>query len=177
VDCGFPGRGGETKIEKDFIHDNPIRYETETLETEKVNELLNLCRKHGILLTDYLVAEMMRKERTDRVVIAVDIREQITCYHKGSLGNYATATMIKNTSKSNSIIQKAGNVPFATLPWKKSSHEQIRTDNRSCNRQYLCHCKVFGRLLEGGVFSNHRQRLFRVYVGWGSGDRIAKSIG
>jgi NRPS condensation-like uncharacterized protein len=97
-------------FEKDFIHNNPTSYEIETLETEKVNSLLNLCRKHGISLNDYLVAEMMCKEQTDRIVIAVDVREQITCYCRGSLGNYATATGIENSFKSNSVIQKAEKV-------------------------------------------------------------------
>ncbi|WP_418894740.1 hypothetical protein [Limibacterium fermenti] len=95
------------RFEKDFIHNNPITYETETWEKEKVNGLLSLCRKHGISLNDYLVAEMMCKEQIDRVVIAVDIREQVSGYHKGALGNYATAISIKDASKSKTLIQKA----------------------------------------------------------------------
>lgn len=98
-------------FEKDFIHNNPpTSYEIETLESENVNGLLNLCHKHGISLNDYLVAEMMCKEQTDRIVIAVDIREQATSYREGALGNYATAISIKNTSKSNDVIQKAKGV-------------------------------------------------------------------
>lgn len=80
------------------------------MEPEKVNGLLNLCREHGISLNDYLVAEMMCKEQTDRVVIAIDIRKELACYHRGALGNYATAIGIENTFKSNNVIQKAEEV-------------------------------------------------------------------
>lgn len=94
-------------FEKNFINENPTQYEEEKLESSKVKKLLNICRENAITINDYLVAEMMNQEQTKRVVIAADIREQVACYQKGSLGNFATAISIKNASKTNDIIQKA----------------------------------------------------------------------
>ncbi len=132
-------------FEKDFIHNNPTSYEIETLETEEVNGLLNLCRKHGISLNDYLVAEMMCKEQTDRVVIAVDIREQVTCYHKGALGNYATAIGIENTSKSNNVIQKAEEVA-----------KQIRRNLNNVQKKMMilaCYFRLHPELIDAAAIS------------------------
>lgn len=78
-------------FEMDFIHKHAIYFEEEAVPTNEVNNLLSKCRSEKISLNDYLIAEMMLKENTNKVVIAADIRKQLACYHKDALGNYATA--------------------------------------------------------------------------------------
>lgn len=97
-------------FEKEFIHNNPINFVEETVDVEKVEKLLSQCRKEGISLNDYLVAEMMNHEHTNRVVVAVDIRKQLQCYREGALGNYATAVAIVNDTKSQDVFQRAKEV-------------------------------------------------------------------
>lgn len=98
------------QFEKKFIQMNPVKYVEETVEAVEVESLLTTCRKQGISLNDYLVADMMNKQRITRVVIAADIRNQISCYQEGALGNYATAMGIVSKSKSNNVIEKAINI-------------------------------------------------------------------
>ncbi|HBH1806551.1 TPA: hypothetical protein KRM61_000160 [Clostridioides difficile] len=133
------------RFEKRFYHNNPTSYEIETLEPEKVNGLLNLCREHGISLNDYLVAEMMCKEQTDRVVIAIDIRKELACYHRGALGNYATAIGIENTFKSNNVIQKAEEVA-----------KQIRRNLNNVQKKMMilaCYFRLHPELIDAAAIS------------------------
>lgn len=97
-------------FERAFIRNNPIGYTVETLEREKVDELNNICKEHNISLNDYLVAEMMCREKTNRIVIAIDIRKRIACYREGALGNYATAASIENRNRLENVIETAKQV-------------------------------------------------------------------
>lgn len=90
-------------FEKKFLADNPVSYTEETWDAAKVEALLTKCREHGVSLNDYLVAEMMCRENTNRVVAAVDIRKHLSRYHPGALGNYASATAIELSKVSDDI--------------------------------------------------------------------------
>lgn len=94
-------------FEVDFIHRNEVEFKEESVEIDEVNDLLTKCRAEGISLNDYLVAEMMFKEKINKVVIAADIRKQLNCYHQGALGNYATAMGIICKTHSNDIMCQA----------------------------------------------------------------------
>ena len=133
------------RFEKTFIQNNPTSYETNTLESEKVSELLSLCRKHGVSLNDYLVAEMMCEEKTNKVVIAVDIRKQVACYNKGALGNYATAISIENPSKTNNVMQKT-----------KKVAKRIRSSLNNMQKKMMilaCYCHLCPELIDAAAIS------------------------
>ena len=98
------------KFETEFIADNPVSYLEEVWEPRKTEEVLRKCHEHGVSLNDYLVAEMMRKEKTNRVVAAVDIRRHLSRYKVGALGNYASATAIEVSNKSEDIWNIARSV-------------------------------------------------------------------
>lgn len=91
------------RFEGEFIANNPVSYIEEGWSTAKTEEILKRCHVQNYSLNDYLVAEMMCKEKTNRVVIAVDIRKHFSRYQLGALGNYASATAIEVSKQSEDI--------------------------------------------------------------------------
>ena len=69
--------------------------------SDELTKLLTECREHSVTLNDYLMAKMFTEDKTDKIIIAKDIRDSLTSYNKGSLGNYSTAfsVQIKNTNR------------------------------------------------------------------------------
>lgn len=99
-----------SRFETEFISNNPVSYIEEAWDEIKTDDILEKCHKCGVSLNDYLVAEMMCKEKTNRVVIAVDIRKYLSRYKRGALGNYASATAIEVHGKSMDILEIAKSV-------------------------------------------------------------------
>lgn len=97
-------------FEVDFIHKHAVRFKEESVGRNEVNNLIKKCHEEGISLNDYLVAEMMLKEKISKVIIAADIRKQLKCYHQGALGNYATAMGIVCKKHSDDIMCQAKSV-------------------------------------------------------------------
>ncbi|WP_324825380.1 hypothetical protein [Sinanaerobacter sp. ZZT-01] len=98
------------RFEREFIANNSVSYIEEEWSTEKTEEVLKKCHEQSLSLNDYLVAEMMCKEKTSRVVIAVDIRKHLSRYQSGALGNYASATAIEVSNQSGDIESVAKSV-------------------------------------------------------------------
>ncbi len=98
------------RFEGEFIANNSVSYIEEAWGTAKTEEVLKKCHEQSLSLNDYLVAEMMCKEKTSRVVIAVDIRKHLSRYQSGALGNYASATAIEVSNQSEDIKSVAKSV-------------------------------------------------------------------
>lgn len=97
-------------FEKEFIANNPVSYIEEAWGTAKTEEVLKKCHEQSVSLNDYLVAEMMCKEKINRVVVAVDIRKHLSHYKLGALGNYASATAIEVSNQSEDVWKVAKSV-------------------------------------------------------------------
>lgn len=95
------------RFERDHDSKQDIKREIKKIDEEELDSLLDLCRKNGVSLNDYLVAKMMIDEGTDKVVIASDIRNEIKNYKKGALGNYATAFGVVVKKKRSEIMELA----------------------------------------------------------------------
>lgn len=50
---------------------------------------------------------MYVNDSTEKIIIACDIREQLSCYHKGALGNYSTAKGIICKTQKKDIMEIA----------------------------------------------------------------------
>lgn len=79
------------EFEKTYIRQNRIERNIITTDKQELEEIQLLCRQQGISINDYLIAGMMLKEDTNKVVIAADIRKHLRCYRQGAMGNYSTA--------------------------------------------------------------------------------------
>ena len=92
------------EFERDHDRKQDIKREIKRVDGEELDTLLGLCRENGVSLNDYLVAKMMIDEKTNKVVIASDIRNKIKNYKEGSLGNYATAFSVVVKKKTSEIM-------------------------------------------------------------------------
>lgn len=79
------------KFEKDYLSKNMVNYELQVLADHEFAGLIDMCKENDVSVNDYLIAAMMIDNKTDKVVIASDIRKKCKCYRQGSLGNFATA--------------------------------------------------------------------------------------
>lgn len=114
------------EFEKKFLRCNPIVYEVNTKESQELVGLVEECRQNGVSVNDYLIAKMMLEEETKKVVIAADIRNQLTCYTDGALGNYATAMGIVSKKKTNDLMQKAVEVKRRVKKRMSSNHNLMQ---------------------------------------------------
>lgn len=74
------------------------------------------------------------------MVIAADIREQLSCYKPGALGNYATAMAIVSKLHTDDIISKAMDV-------KKEINKRI-SDNHSKMLILACYLEMIPELID-----------------------------
>lgn len=88
-------------FEKSFASQNPVNRKILDYPGNHLNDIINTCKSNHISVNDYLIAQMIKEEHANKVIIAADIREKISCYRPGSLGNYATAysVIVKHPSK------------------------------------------------------------------------------
>lgn len=82
-------------FEKEYISKRSLLIETKTFTGKKLDELISICHSLGVSVNDYLIAEMVLIKKTNKVITAADIRNKLSNYHEGSLGNYSTAFSVK----------------------------------------------------------------------------------
>ena len=98
------------KFEREFDSKQKIKREITNIDGEELDKILASCKENGVSLNDYLIAQMMHEENTDKVVIASDIRNKIRNYNKGTIGNYATAFGVVVKKKNNDTMELAKTV-------------------------------------------------------------------
>ena len=77
-----------------FLKEDRVQHTLMISDPDKTGELIKECREHSVTINDLLMARMFLKEKTDKIIIAKDLREELGCYQKGALGNYSTAFSI-----------------------------------------------------------------------------------
>ncbi|MBR2264786.1 MAG: hypothetical protein IJ917_10705 [Firmicutes bacterium] len=92
-----------------FLEKDVIKHEIAHVPQEELDQILKSCHEHEVTLNDYLLAEMMIKEGTEKVIMACDLRERLPKYKEGALGNYSTAfsVVIKQKKKDLFVLAKA----------------------------------------------------------------------
>ena len=98
------------KFEREFDSKQKIKRKITNIDGEELDKILASCKENGVSLNDYLIAQMMHEENTDKVVIASDIRNKIRNYQKGTIGNYATAFGVVVKKKNNDTMELAKTV-------------------------------------------------------------------
>ncbi len=98
-----------------FLKKNKVSYSIFHTSAEEVEKLRQTCRDNGVTLNDYLVARMMIEDRTEKVIMACDLRDRLDCYTEGALGNYSTAFSVK--------VKENGTDPYDLA---KAVHRQVQ---------------------------------------------------
>ena len=92
-------------FEKEYVAANPFARTITTIEGEEYEHIIKQCREHKISVNDYLVAAMMVKEQTKKVIIGANIRNRIKAYEPGSLGNFSSACSVVVKGKPQDIYE------------------------------------------------------------------------
>ena len=87
----------------DFVKNDKVKISLKTISSDELAKTIAECREHSVTLNDLLMAEMYLYDKTDKIIIAKDLRDSLPFYNKGSLGNYSTAFSIVIRKKSDDI--------------------------------------------------------------------------
>lgn len=90
-----------------FAKENPVCHEVWEKEVEETACIVELCRKDGFSVNDYLLAKLFSATNAEKIIIGADVRNDIACYRKGSLGNFASAVSVEYKSKDEDIVSNA----------------------------------------------------------------------
>ncbi len=98
-----------------FLKKDVIKHEIAHVPQEELDQILKSCHEHEVTMNDYLLAEMMVKEGTEKVIMACDLRDRLSMYEKGAMGNYSTAFSV--------VVKPKEKDPFVLA---KAVHKQVR---------------------------------------------------
>ncbi len=133
-----------------FLQEDFVEHSLEVVSSDKLAELHAQCKSHEASINDYLLAKMFIEEKTDSIVMACDLRNQLACYNQGALGNYATAFSVKlkqgKSANSTGIFSLAQKV-----------HTQIQEKLASPKDLYLilqCYASLEPGLLDAAMISS-----------------------
>lgn len=130
---------------KEYVKNHTVSYKSYQLYGDKLEEMKTSCKENGISMNDLLMAHMYLKTGTNKIIIAVDIREKIKCYQTGALGNYATAIGVRCKTKTTDVIEKA-----------KEVHKCVKAhiqDNRKLMLVLACYLEIEPTLLDAAAIT------------------------
>lgn len=106
-----------------FVKENPVSYELCTIDEHRVVSMKKLCKTNEISINDLLMAKTYLAMNTPKIIIAADIRSQLSCYREGAYGNYATAMGIVCKGKSTDPLEKAKEVRKQVMLHRKNNRK------------------------------------------------------
>ena len=78
-----------------FLQGDVVRHSIYRTGQEELDRIRQRCHEEQVTVNDYLIAKMMLEENTRKVIIASDLRNRLSCYREGALGNYSTAFSVE----------------------------------------------------------------------------------
>lgn len=133
------------ELANDFNQKYKVSHGISILPNEEYKEIVEKCHKEQVSVNDYLIASMILKEKTNKVIIACDLRERLKCYNQGALGNYSTAFSVEYCGKSQEV-------------WEVARRIQSEVDGKIRNPRDLylvlqCYADLNGELLDAAFAS------------------------
>lgn len=116
--------------------DRNVKIET----ADAYKEMVEACHEHRVSVNDYLMAQMYLNDKTDKIIIAYDLRKKLSCYKQGAMGNYSTAFSVVYKSKTSDVWKAARDV-----------HDLIKKITGNPRDLYLvlqCYADLDGELLD-----------------------------
>ncbi len=124
---------------------HPVEYRRDQMDANEMAALCAKCHDAGVSINDWLMAQLYISEKTNKIIIAFDIRNDLPCYHKGALGNYASAMSIVCRTKTTSPMGKA-----------KEVHALMQQSLSSPKRKMMvlaCYLRMNPKLLDAAAIS------------------------
>ena len=133
------------KFAEEYSKNHPVSYNTYEVEEAAVADMAKLCKENGFSMNDLLMAKMYLQSKTEKIIIAADIRSKFTKYNQGALGNYSTAMGIHYKAKESDEITVAKEVHKAVQKHLKS--------NRALMLVLACYFEMTPTLLDAAAIS------------------------
>lgn len=128
-----------------YLQKDKVVHNTSIYDEESMNKISLICRENQISVNDYLVAKMIEEEKIDKIIIACDLRKQLSCYSQGALGNYSTAFSVRLKGNSSDTMITAREV-----------HEQVQKIMKTPASLYLilqCYARLTPSLIDVAAIS------------------------
>lgn len=90
----------------EFLQGDRVKHSVLRTGREELDRIRQRCHEEQVTVNDYLIAKMMLEENTRKVIIASDLRNRLTCYREGALGNYSTAFSVELSRKAAAKCRK-----------------------------------------------------------------------
>lgn len=130
---------------EEYSKKHPVEYGTYEVDDTIVAQMTQLCKMNGFSMNDLLMAHMYVQTGTEKIIIAADIRNIVSKYRKGALGNYSTAMGIHCKSKTTDVVEKA-----------KEVHKLVQKhlkNNRKLMLVLACYFQMTPTLLDAAAIS------------------------
>lgn len=128
-----------------FAEENIVDHDYILLADRDIERMRNKCRENGVSVNDLLMAKLYIAAKTKKIIIAVDVRNKLKCYHNGAMGNYASAMSITYNGKSREVFSIA-----------KEVHDKVK-NNLSSNRKTMlilsCYLNMDPTLIDAAAIS------------------------
>ena len=143
------GRLVDYQLYSDFVKKygelHNIEYKEHMITNDTYQDMVKSCKENNISVNDFLMAHMYNKFGITKIIIAVDIRNKLSCYRQGALGNYATAVSIISKLETSDIYKKA-----------KEIHQLVKKkvgNNRQLMLVLSCYLNMDPGLLDAAAIS------------------------
>ena len=128
-----------------FALQQPIGYERRTLKEDEVKGMIQQCKEYEVSVNDFLMTNLFHAAKTKKIIMAFDIRSQLTCYQKGAMGNYASALGIIYNGKNKNFVKRV-----------KEVHARIKASKENNKKLMLvlsCYLNMDPTLLDAAAIS------------------------
>ena len=149
-----------------FLENDSIQHDLTTIDSDLLSKIVEECHAHDVTVNDFLLAQMMIEENTNKIVIAADLRDRLKCYNPGALGNYSTAFSVE-------IKKKAGDL-YALAKQVHAEIQKIMNDPKKLYLVLQCYANLEPGLLDaafmaakGGVDSKAAKFIGTMFFGFG----------
>lgn len=110
----------------EFLKTDKVRHIKQSVSSEELEEIRDGCHERQVTVNDYLLAKMMMEEDTGKAIIACDLRDRLSCYREGAMGNYSTAFSVEIRKREKEIWNLA-----------KQVHDEVRRKMERPSDLYL----------------------------------------
>ncbi|MBR6089884.1 MAG: hypothetical protein IKP86_08120 [Anaerolineaceae bacterium] len=129
----------------EFLEKDAVTHAVVRIGPEELDRIVQQCHDHDATVNDWLLAKMMLEENTEKIIMACDLRDRLTVYRKGALGNYSTAFGIEVKAKEKD--------PFALA---EKIHARVRRKLERPSELYLvlqCYASLDPGIIDAAMIS------------------------
>jgi len=156
-----------------WCEQHPVTYEEREVSDDEWASMREMSKGNGVTINDIIVAQTLIETGAKSVVVATDLRKDLTCYRKGALGNYSSAFTVKSNSKVTDELMKAQEI-----------HETVRKIQSNPQKRLMvlsCYLYMQPTLIDAAAISalggcNSKAGTFVGVSMFGMGNRAGYSI-